>query len=275
MIPYIHYQESAAYIRSKIGDFMPQVLLVLGSGLGYLAEEVENPVWIPYGDIPHFRTSTAPDHAGRFAVGMLNGVPVMVMQGRLHYYEGYTSQEVAYPVRVAKLLGVHTVVLTNAAGGVDLHYRVGDLMLIEDHIKLFDPDPLVGENLSEFGPRFCDMSFTYTLDYRAVAREKAQQLGIDLKEGVYFYCIGPQFETPAEIRAIRTLGGNAVGMSTVHEAITASHCGMKVLGVSLITNMAAGILQQKIDGEEVTAVAAASKDKFSALLLACLPELKG
>ena len=275
MIPYSHYQESAAYIQSKIGDFVPKVLLVLGSGLGYLAEAVEDPVWIPYGDIPHFRTSTAPDHAGRFAVGMLSGVPVMVMQGRLHYYEGYTSQEVTYPIRVAKLLGAHTVVLTNAAGGVDLSYKVGDLMLIEDHIKLFDPDPLVGENLPEFGPRFCDMSFTYTPAYRETARAKAKDLGIDLKEGVYFYCIGPQFETPAEIRAIRTLGGNAVGMSTVLEAIAASHCGMKVLGVSLITNMAAGILQQKIDGAEVTAVAAASKEKFSALLLACLPELKG
>ena len=275
MIPYSHYVESAAYIRSKIGAFEPKVLMVLGSGLGYLAEAVENPVWIPYGEIPHFRTSTAPDHAGRFAVGMLSGVPVMVMQGRLHYYEGYSSQEVAYPVRVAKLLGVHTVVLTNAAGGVDLGYKVGDLMLIEDHIKLFDPDPLVGENLPEFGPRFCDMSFTYTPEYRALAKEKARELGIRLHEGVYFYCIGPQFETPAEIRAIRTLGGNAVGMSTVHEAITASHCGMKVLGVSLITNMAAGILQQKIDGAEVTAVANASKAHFSALLLACLPELKG
>ena len=275
MIPYSHYVESAEYIRSKIGDFAPQVLMVLGSGLGYLAEEVENPVWIPYGEIPHFRQSTAPDHAGRFAIGMLAGVPVMVMQGRLHYYEGYTSQEVAYPVRVAKLLGVHSVVLTNAAGGVDLDYKVGDLMLMEDHIKFFDPDPLVGENLPEFGPRFCDMSFTYTPEYRAVAKEKAKELGIRLQEGVYFYCIGPQFETPAEIRAIRTLGANAVGMSTVHEAIAASHCGMKVLGVSLITNMAAGILQQKIDGAEVTAVANASKAQFSALLLACLPELKG
>ena len=275
MIPYSHYVESAEYIRSKIGDFVPQVLMVLGSGLGYLAEEVENPVWIPYGEIPHFRQSTAPDHAGRFAIGMLAGVPVMVMQGRLHYYEGYTSQEVAYPVRVAKLLGVHSVVLTNAAGGVDLDYKVGDLMLMEDHIKFFDPDPLVGENLPELGPRFCDMSFTYTPEYRAVAKEKAKELGIRLQEGVYFYCIGPQFETPAEIRAIRTLGANAVGMSTVHEAIAASHCGMKVLGVSLITNMAAGILQQKIDGAEVTAVANASKAQFSALLLACLPELKG
>lgn len=275
MIPYSHYVESAEYIRSKIGDFTPQVLMVLGSGLGYLAETVENPVWIPFGEIPHFRQSTAPDHAGRFAVGMLAGVPVMVMQGRLHYYEGYTSQEVAYPVRVAKLLGVHSVVLTNAAGGVDLDYKVGDLMLMEDHIKFFDPDPLVGENLPEFGPRFCDMSFTYTPEYRAVAKEKAKELGIRLQEGVYFYCIGPQFETPAEIRAIRTLGANAVGMSTVHEAIAASHCGMKVLGVSLITNMAAGILQQKIDGAEVTAVANASKAQFSALLLACLPELKG
>ena len=275
MIPYSHYVESAEYIRSKIGDFTPQVLMVLGSGLGYLAETVENPVWIPFGEIPHFRQSTAPDHAGRFAIGMLAGVPVMVMQGRLHYYEGYTSQEVAYPVRVAKLLGVHSVVLTNAAGGVDLDYKVGDLMLMEDHIKFFDPDPLVGENLPEFGPRFCDMSFTYTPEYRAVAKEKAKELGIRLQEGVYFYCIGPQFETPAEIRAIRTLGANAVGMSTVHEAIAASHCGMKVLGVSLITNMAAGILQQKIDGAEVTAVANASKAQFSALLLACLPELKG
>lgn len=275
MIPFAHYQESADYIRSKIGDFVPQVLLVLGSGLGYLAEAVENPVWIPYGEIPHFRTSTAPDHTGRFAIGMLADVPVMVMQGRLHYYEGYSSQEVAYPVRVAKLLGVHSIVLTNAAGGVDLSYQVGDLMLIEDHIKLVDPDPLVGENLPEFGPRFCDMTFTYDPEYRAVAKEKAAELGIDLKEGVYYYCIGPQFETPAEIRAIRILGGNSVGMSTVHEAIAASHCGMKVLGFSLITNMAAGVLKQKIDGAEVTAVANASKERFSALLLACLPQLKG
>lgn len=269
------YEESAAYIRQKIGAFQPEILLVLGSGLGFLAEQVENPVWIPYGEIPHFRTSTAPDHAGRFAVGLLSGVPVMVMQGRLHYYEGYSAQDVVYPVRVAKLLGVHSILLTNACGGINVKYEVGDLMLIEDHIKLFDPDPLVGPNLPAFGPRFCDMTYTYTPEYQHLALREAQRLGLNLRQGVYFYFIGPQFETPAEIRAARALGGDVAGMSTVHEAIAASHCNMKVLGLSVVTNMAAGVLPQKLDGAEVTHAAEQAKDRFSALILACLPQMKG
>jgi purine-nucleoside phosphorylase len=273
MIPYSHYVESAAYIRSKIGAFAPKVLMVLGSGLGYLAEAVENPVWISYGDITHFRTSTAPDHAGRFAVGMLSGVPVMVMQGRLHYYEGYSSQEVAYPVRVAKLLGVHTMIVTNAAGAINTAFRVGDLMLIEDHIRIMGESPLRGENLPQFGLRFCDMTTTYDPELREMAMEKAKAMGLSVQQGVYFYFPGPQFETPAEIRMARTVGGDAAGMSTVYEATTANHCGIRTLGISLMTNMAAGILKQKLSGEEVNETAERSRDSFSALVRACLPEL--
>ena len=273
MIPYSHYVESAEYIRSKIGDFVPRVLMVLGSGLGHLAEEVENPVWIPYGEIPHFRQSTAPDHAGRFAIGMLAGVPVMVMQGRLHYYEGYTSQEVAYPVRVAKLLGVHTMIVTNAAGAINTAFRVGDLMLIEDHIRIMGESPLRGENLPQFGLRFCDMTTTYDPELREMAMEKAKTMGLSVQQGVYFYFPGPQFETPAEIRMARTVGGDAAGMSTVYEATTANHCGIRTLGISLMTNMAAGILKQKLSGEEVNETAERSRDSFSALVRACLPEL--
>lgn len=269
------YHESVAYIRTRIGAFQPEILLVLGSGLGFLAEQVEDAVCIPYGEIPHFRTSTAPDHVGQFVVGTLIGVPVIVMQGRLHYYEGYSSQEVVYPLRVAHLLGAHSVLLTNACGGINLKYEVGDLMLIEDHIKLYDPDPLVGPNLPELGPRFCDMTFTYTPEYQHLALREAQRLGLTLRQGVYFYFIGPQFETPAEIRAARALGGDVAGMSTVHEAIAASHCNMKVLGLSVVTNMAADVLQQRIEGDDVTRAAEQAKDRFSALILACLPEMRG
>ena len=272
---YKQYQESAAALREKLNGFEPKVLLILGSGLGALGDEVENPIVVPYEEVPHMKHSTAPDHKGRFVFGRLSGQNVAVMQGRLHAYEGWSFADASYPVRVLRLLGAETLFVTNAAGAVNTAYDVGDIMLITDHIKFFAMSPLTGPNVEEFGPRFPDMTHVYTPALQDAARKAAKDLEIRLQEGVYFYCIGPQFETPAEIRAIRTLGANAVGMSTVHEAIAASHCGMKVLGVSLITNMAAGILQQKIDGAEVTAVANASKAQFSALLLACLPELKG
>lgn len=270
---YEDYAESAAYIRRLTGDVRPEILLILGSGLGYLGELVEDPVIIPYGDIPHFAVSTAPDHAGRFVIGCLAGRRVMVMQGRMHIYEGYSAEQAAYPVRVARLLGVHSMLVTNACGAINTGFSVGDVMLITDHIRLFDPNPLVGPNIPQFGPRFCDMTYAYTPAYLEIARRTAGQAGIVLREGVYFYFPGPQFETPAEIRAARLLGGDAAGMSTVPEVIAASHCGMKVLGFSLVTNMAAGVLEQKLDGVDVVAAAQASRGQFSSLVLGCLPLL--
>ncbi|MBQ3533840.1 MAG: purine-nucleoside phosphorylase [Clostridia bacterium] len=273
MLSFSCYQKSAAAIREKIGDFQPQVLLILGSGLGFLGDEVENPVIIDYEKIPHFKVSTAPDHQGRLVLGKLSGVDVMVMQGRMHYYEGYTPEEVSYPVRVAKLLGVHTMIVTNAAGAINTNYQVGDVMLIEDHIRIMGESPLRGENLPQFGLRFCDMTETYDPDLRAMALEKATALGLRVQQGVYFYFPGPQFETPAEIRMARAMGGDAAGMSTVYEATVANHCGIRTLGISLMTNMAAGILKQKLSGEEVNEAAARARDSFSTLVRSCLPEL--
>ena len=260
------YEESADYIKNRLHGFSPAYLLVLGSGLGVLADQVGNPVYIPYGEIPHFRTSTAPSHAGRLVCGELGGKPVMVMQGRMHVYEGYTAEEVAFPVRVAKLLGVQTLIVTNAVGGVNTTYKVGDLVALNDFIKFAFPNPLLGKNIPEFGPRFCDMSHVFDRDYINTAREIAGELGITLREGVYFYATGPQYETPAEIRAFRLLGGDVVGMSTVHECICAAHASMKILGISLVTNMAAGVLDKPLTEEEVIREAEAAQDRFSRLL---------
>lgn len=267
------YQQSAQWLKEKLGSFRPEILMVLGSGLGFLAEQVENPILIPYGEIPHFCRSTAPDHAGRFVAGVLGGRRVMVMQGRFHLYEGYSAEQVTYPIRVAYLLGVRSLLLTNAVGAINTSFQVGDLMMITDHIRLFDPDPLIGPNLPQFGPRFCDMSETYCPEYQQLCRQKAEEAGILLREGVYFYFTGPQFETPAEIRAARILGGDAAGMSTVPEAICANHCGMKILGISLVTNMAAGILKQRLDGVDVLSAAEKAHDRFETLVMSCLPEL--
>ena len=264
------YQQSAEAIRAKLGGFTPRILLILGSGLGALAEDVENPVIIPYAEVPHMKRSTAPDHKGRFLFGKLAGRDVAVMQGRLHTYEGWSFADVSYPVRVLRLLGAETLLVTNAAGAVNDAFDVGDIMLITDHIKLFGVSPLCGANVPEFGPRFPDMSHVYTPALQAVARESAKALGIRLQEGVYMYFPGPQYETPAEIRAARLLGADAVGMSTVPEAIVAAHCGMKVLGFTLCTNMAAGVLDQPLDGSEVIAAGQAAGPKFTALVKACL-----
>lgn len=273
MIPFTHYQESADVLRAKIGDFQPQVLMILGSGLGYLGDIVEAPIVVPYRDIPHFKVSTAPGHKGQLVFGTLAGKRVAVMQGRMHHYEGYSYEEVGYAVRVLRLLGCSTMIVTNAAGGVNLDFQVGDLMLITDHIKIFMESPLRGENLEQFGTRFPDMSFLYTPALQEVARESARELGIPLREGVYMYFPGPQFETPAEVRLARVLGGDAVGMSTAPEAIVAGHCGMNILGFTLVTNMAAGVLPQPLSGEEVNAAAEAAKEKFSKLLLTCLTKM--
>ena len=268
------YQESAGYIRSKIGDFTPQVAMILGSGLGYLGDLVEDAVAVPYGEIPHFKPSTAPGHKGRLVFGTLEGKPVAVMQGRMHHYEGYSYEEVSYAVRVLRLLGAEQLIVTNAAGCVDTAWKAGDLMLITDHMKLFMESPLRGENIPEFGPRFPDASHLYTPALRDLAKQAAGALGIGLREGVYMYFPGPQYETPAEVRAARILGADAVGMSTAPEVITAGHCGMQVLGFTLCTNMAAGILDQPLSEQEVLDAAEACKDKFSRLVLACLKQMR-
>ena len=246
--------EAAEYLRARL-PARPDMALVLGSGLGGLADRIEDPVYIPYGQIPHFPVSTAPGHAGRFVFGRLSGRMVLCMQGRFHYYEGHDMAAIALPVRVLKALGCRALVLTNAAGGVNWDFSVGDFMLITDHINFMGANPLRGENDDAIGPRFCDMTHVYTPEFQQTARQVAAQQGITLREGVYLGYMGPSFETPAEIRAFRTLGADAVGMSTVPEAIAASHCGLPVLGVSLITNMAAGMAGKRLSGDEVIEIA--------------------
>ncbi len=247
---YVKIKQSAEFIQSKI-DTRPTIGIILGSGLGNIADIIKNKVEIPYGDIPNFVISTAPGHKGQFVCGCLNGKNVICMQGRLHYYEGHDMSDIILPIRVMKLLGVKTLIVTNAAGGINTSFNVGDIMLIDDHINFFGYNPLIGKNQSEFGPRFCDMTYAYTPSLREIASKTALRIGIDLKHGVYLGCTGPSFETPAEIRAFRTLGADAVGMSTVPEVITASHCGLQVLAFSLITNMAAGVLDKPLCENEV------------------------
>ena len=270
---FTQYQESANYIREKIGAFVPKVAMVLGSGLGFLGDIVENATAIPYGEIPHFKASTAPGHKGQLVFGTLSGQKVAVMQGRKHHYEGYSFDDVSYAVRVLRLLGCDTLIVTNAAGCVNTDWNAGDLMLITDHIKLGSESPLRGENLPEFGVRFPDMSHVYTPRLQEIARKVAAEQGMELREGVYFYFHGPQYETPAEVRAVRALGADATGMSTVPEALVACHAGMEILGFTLLSNMAAGILDQPLTEEEVLESAAAAREKFSGLVLGCLKEL--
>ena len=270
---YQQYQESAAALREKLGEFRPRVLLVLGSGLGALGDEVENPIVVPYEEVPYMKHSTAPDHKGQFVFGRLAGQDVAVMQGRLHPYEGWSFVDVGFPVRLLRLLGADTVIVTNAAGAVNTDFRQGDIMLITDHIKLFGVSPLCGPNLEEFGPRFQDLSAAYTPALREVARQTAKEQGITLREGVYMYFPGPHYESPAEVRASRILGADAVGMSTVPEVIVAAHCGMQVLGFSLCTNMAAGVNDVALDGDEVIAAGQDAMPRFANLLRGCLSRL--
>ena len=270
---FAQYQESADRIKEKIGSFVPKVAMVLGSGLGFLGDIVEDPIAIPYGEIPHFKASTAPGHKGQLVFGTLAGKNVAVMQGRMHHYEGYEYDEVSYAVRVLRLLGCDTLIVTNAAGCVRTDWQAGDLMLITDQIKMFSESPLRGTNLPEFGVRFPDASHLYTPRLQQIARDTAADMFITLREGVYFYCYGPQYETPAEVRAARILGGDAVGMSTAPEVVVAGHCGMEVLGFTLLSNMAAGILDQPLSEKEVLDAAEAAKDKFSRLVLGCLRKM--
>ena len=262
------YKESAQYIRECLDGFEPELLMILGSGLGGLAQKVEQPICIPYGDIPYFKRSTAIGHVGRFVAGKFGGKNVLMMQGRLHAYEGHTMEEVAYPVRVAGLLGIKKLIVTNAAGGVNLKFAGGTLMVMRDYIKFTLGNPLIGENIPEFGERFPDMTYAFDKEYRELFKNVARELGDNVEEGVYFYMTGPQYETPAEIRAIRALGGDAVGMSTVPEVIAANQMGMRILGVSLVTNMAAGVLDQPLSGEEVIAAGEAAAERFESIMTA-------
>ena len=243
-------KQSADFIKNKL-DATPEIGLILGSGLGVLADEIENPIVIPYSDIPNFPVSTVHGHAGQLVIGTLEGKTVVAMQGRFHFYEGYSMDKVTFPVRVMKLLGVEKLIVTNAAGGVNESFKPGDLMLISDHINFMGTNPLIGPNDDRFGTRFPDMSNPYDKEFMALARKIAGELNIKIQEGVYVGNTGPTYETPAEVRMARVLGGDAVGMSTVPEVIVANHSGMRVLGISCITNMAAGILDQPLDHDEV------------------------
>ncbi|MDO5135887.1 MAG: purine-nucleoside phosphorylase [Eubacteriales bacterium] len=247
-------------------DFVPEAALVLGSGLGEYAKNMDVRAEIPYGELEGFPVSTVAGHDGRFLFGYVKQVPMVLMKGRVHYYEGYDMEDVVMPVRIMGMLGAKKVILTNAAGGINTGFQPGDLMMITDHISVFVPSPLRGANLEELGVRFPDMSHVYDPGLQAVIRRTAGELGISLREGVYLQCSGPNYETPAEIRMLRTLGADAVGMSTVCEAMAANHMGMKVCGISCITNMAAGILDQPLCHEEVQATADKVKATFEKLV---------
>lgn len=264
--------EAAHFLRAKL-PAVPEVLVVLGSGLGAFADTLERPVAVDYRQIPHLPTSTVVGHYGRQVCGYVGDRCVAAMQGRFHFYEGYSLQQATFYLRVARLLGIEKVVLTNAAGGIDPSLAPGDLMLIEDHINLMAANPLQGLNEERFGPRFPDMTDAYDPAYRAIAREEAARLGIPLKVGVYAALLGPSYETPAEIRMIRSFGAHAVGMSTVPETIVARHMGMRVLGISCITNSAAGVLNQPINHDEVLEVGRRAGTHFVSLLKAVIARM--
>jgi len=266
-------KEAAGYIESRIKD-KPQIGLILGSGLGVLGDDVKDAVYIEYNDIPHFPVSTVEGHSGRLVYGVLNDKKVLILQGRFHYYEGYPMHKVVFPVRVMKLLGMNNLIVTNAAGGINESFTPGDLMLIKDHIMIRGENPLRGENFNEFGPRFNDMSDAYCKTTRNMVKKLADKNAISLKEGVYIYMPGPSFETPAEIKLASLLGADAVGMSTAPEVITAAHCGMEVIGISCITNMAAGILDQPLNHQEVMETGELVRDKFLKLITEILGEWK-
>ena len=263
---------TANWLKERI-ERIPETAIVLGSGLGALASMIEDKLEIPYAQIPGFPQTTVPGHAGTLLFGRLGGVPVVCMKGRFHHYEGFDMGTVVFPVRVFFRLGVRNLFLTNAAGGVNLSFQPGDLMAVTDHIGLWADSRLRGPNEDELGPRFPDASRIYDPQWVKLAAEVASRNGFELRQGVYAYCRGPAFETPAEIRALRTLGADAVGMSTVPEAIAARHMGMRVIAVSCITNMAAGILDQPLTHEEVMETGKMVEQRFSALVAGIVTEM--
>ena len=259
-------RHAARYVKSCIGKEKPLVGIVLGSGLGNLAEEIQNPVVIPYRDVPEFPMSTAVGHKGNFIYGDLSGKKVIAMQGRLHFYEGYPMELVTLGVRVMKLLGIEYFFASNAAGGVNIDFHVGDLVIIKDHINMM-PNPLIGPNLAEFGPRFPDMTCAYDLELQQLAEKLGIQMGLNLKKGVYFGSTGPTYETPAEIRFFREVGADLVGMSTIPEVIVARHCGLRVFGMSVVTNEAnsRNVPRNFNDGDDVVKQAGIAADIMSDL----------
>lgn len=265
--------EAARYIAAKSGRLAPRVAVVLGSGLGGVAECAENVVDIPYSEIPYFVTSTVEGHAGMFRIGSCKGVDVALMRGRFHYYEGYSMEDVTLPIRVFAAMGIRSLILTNAAGGVASHLVPGSLMVINDHINMMGDNPLRGPNDDRLGVRFPDMTGAYAPAYIEVAHEVAREMGVVLSEGVYMALLGPSYETPAEIRMMSKLGADAVGMSTVPEVIVARHSGMKVLAISCITNVAAGLAPTEIDHSEVMQVGARAGRQLSELIVRVIPRL--
>lgn len=260
---YEFFKASADYVKGLV-PYTPEVAIVLGSCLGPFADTIEDPIVVDYKDIPNFLVSTVASHASKLIFGTVAGRKVVCMSGRFHSYEGYDFEQLVIPIRLFKLLGVKATILTNAAGAVNASYRPGDIMVVSDHIKLNGASPLRGPNIEEFGPRFFDVTHMYTPALRRLALDCAQGTGLTVHEGVYFFFPGPQFETPAEIRAARVLGGDAVGMSTVTEALTAAHCGMPLLCLSVMTNMAAGVLGRPLTSEEVNETARTISERFSA-----------
>ena len=271
--------EAAAFLRQKLGPLNPRIGIVLGSGLGAVADAIPNPTIVPYAQIPHFPQSTVEGHSGRIAAGLLGGAPVLVMQGRVHFYEGYTPQQVTFPMRMLGALGLRAAVLTNAAGGIKEGYRAGQLVVLADHINLMGWNPLTGPNEPRFGfqpgsgLRFTDMTEAYSKRLRTLAREAAAAEGFPLEEGVYLAVPGPSFETPAEIRAFRSLGATLVGMSTVPETIAARHMGMEVLGISCVTNLAAGLGARPLSHEEVFETGRQVEHRLARLFQRLIPQI--
>lgn len=273
MFTYQDYVESAEYLKEKIGERKPKIAIILGSGLGVLSNEIEDKVVINYKEIPNFPTSTVEGHAGELIIGKIRGKEIIAMNGRFHYYEGYDVKQTTFPIRVFKLLGVEELIITNAAGGIDTGYKAGDFMVINDYLSFFTESALRGKNIPEFGERFPDVSETFDKELSQKLSKVIERNAGVVREGVYAYMKGPTFESPAEIRALRTLGADAVGMSTVPEAVVAHHCGMKCVAVSCITNMAAGVLKEKLSHEDVKNTAERVKVTFKKIIKEFIEEM--
>ena len=266
MFSYEQYQKSAEFIKNKMGKIEPKIAIILGSGLGVLSNEFEEKITIKYSEIPNFPISTVEGHAGELIIGKLNGVEIIAMNGRFHYYEGYDVKEITFPIRVFKLLGIEKLIITNASGGINTNFEAGDFMVINDYLSFFAESVLRGKNLDEFGERFTDMSGTFDKVLSAKLKEIIKKHTGRVQEGVYAYMKGPTFETPAEIRALRTIGADAVGLSTVPEAIVAHHCKIQTVAVSCITNMAAGVLDETLSYEDVKQTAERVKMNFKEII---------
>ena len=273
MFKYEDYEKSANFIKEKMGNYNPKIAIILGSGLGILSEDIEDKITLDYKDIPNFPISTVLWHKGELIIGKLNGVELIAMNGRFHYYEGYDPYEITLPIRVFKLLGIEKIILTNASGGINTNYATGDFVVIKDYLSFFMQSPLRGKNIDEFGPRFPATSTTFDKDLSAKLKEIINKYTGKSDEGVYAYMPGPTFETPAEIRALRILGADCVGLSTVHEAVVANHCGLKTVGVTCITNMAAGVLDETLSQDDITRTTERIKASFKEIIKEYITEI--